>query len=385
MKFGMIGAGRLSRSIASHAVKAGHDVVFSNSRGPDTLTDLVDSFGPRASAGTVAEAGDADFVVLAVNWDRVREALRDLPGLDGRILIDATNQWASPPPDSVVDELDVGGSELVASLVPGSHVIKAFDNMYGPAIAADPVTEAGRRILFYAGDDDESKKRFRAVVDDFGFSPIDLGPLSMGRLMQVDGPLTGVHAIREPKRHPASTGISAVELPAGTWNIDPVHSSINFAVRHLMVSKVRGSFRSFTGGIAVSSEGTPSVSAEIAVDSVSTGNDERDAHLKSAEFFDVEKYPVATFASTGVFPGDDGYVVEGDFTCKGITKTISLALEFTGTSSGMGRGEVAGFAASVVLNRRNFGIDVNMPIKSGGVVVGDKITVTLDIEALRGA
>ena len=125
MKFGMIGAGTVSRAIAGHAIRAGHNVVFSNSRGPDTLSDLVDAFGPRASAGTVAEAGAADFVVLAVHWNRVREAARSLPYREGRILIDATNQWKAPPPDFIVDQLEIGGSELVASLVPGAHVIKA--------------------------------------------------------------------------------------------------------------------------------------------------------------------------------------------------------------------------------------------------------------------
>jgi 8-hydroxy-5-deazaflavin:NADPH oxidoreductase len=390
MKFGMIGAGKVSRAIASHAIKAGHDVVFSNSRGPETLTDLVGAFGPQASAVTVAEAGDADFVVLAVNWDRVREAVGNLPYREGRILIDATNQWAAPPPDSIVDKLEIGGSELVAALIPGAHVIKAFDNMYGPKVAADPVTDTGRRILFYAGDDQDSKERFRAVVDDFGFAPVDLGPLQMGRLMQVDGPLTGLHAIREPVRHPvpgtANTGVPPAELPVGTWAIDPAHSSISFAVRHLMVTKVRGSLGTFSGEITVSSEGVPSVSAEIAVGSVSTGNDERDAHLRSAEFFDVDKYPTATFTSTGVWPdGGGGYVLEGDFTLKAITKPISLALDFSGTSPGMGRGAVAGFAASVMLNRKDFGIDINVPLETGGVVLGDKVTVTLDIEALKSA
>jgi 8-hydroxy-5-deazaflavin:NADPH oxidoreductase len=390
MKFGMIGAGTLSRAIASHAINAGHDVVFSNSRGPETLTDLVDAFGPQASAGTVADAGAADFVVLAVNWDRVREAARNLPYREGRILIDATNQWAAPPPDSVVDKLEIGGSELVASLIPGAHVIKAFDNMYGPKVAADPVTDAGRRILFYAGDDQDSKELFRSVVDDFGFAPVDLGPLRMGRLMQVDGPLTGLHAIREPVRHPvpgtANNGVAPAELPVGTWTIDPAHSSISFSVRHLMVSKVRGSLGSFSGEIIISSEGTPSVSAEIAMGSVGTGNDERDARLRSAEFFDVEQYPTATFTSTGVSPDGGGrYVLEGDFTLKGITKPISLALEFSGTSPGMGRGAVAGFEASVVLNRKEFGIDINMPLETGGVVLGDKVSVTLDIEALKSA
>jgi len=387
MKFGMIGAGRLSRAIAGHAIKAGHTVVFSNSRGPETLGDLVDELGPQASAGTVAEAAAADLVILTVNWDRVRDALTSLPYREGRILIDATNQWAAPPPDFIVDELEVGGSELVAALTPGTHVIKAFDNMYAPNIAAEPTTDIGRRILFYAGDDQDSKELFRSVVDDFGFAPVDLGPLRMGRLMQVDGPLTGLHAIREPVRHPvpgkAKSQVAHTELPAGTWAIDPAHSSISFSARHLMVAKVRGSLGAFSGAIIVPNDGTPSVSAEIAIESVSTGNDERDAHLKSAMFFDVEHYPTATFVSTGVWADGGGYVLEGEFTLKGVTKPISMAMEFNGTNPGMGRGAVAGFQASVVLNRKDFGIDINMPLETGGVVLGDKVAVTLDIEALK--
>lgn len=387
MKFGMIGAGTLSRAIAGQAIRAGHEVLFSNSRGPETLTGLVDAFGPQASAGTVAEAGAADFVVLAVNWNQVREAVRGLPYREGRILIDATNQWAAPPPDFVIDHLEVGGSELVASLIPGAHVIKAFDNMYAPKIAADPATDAGRRILFYAGDDHDSKELFRSVVAGLGFAPVDLGPLRMGRLMQVDGPLTQLHALRESVRHPepgTAHNVVTSEVPAGIWTIDPAHSSINFSVRHLMVTHVRGALGIVSGEITVSSEGTPSVSAEIAVGSVSTGNDNRDAHLKSAEFFDVEQYPTAAFTSTGVWrDGADAYVLEGDFTLKGVTKPISLALTFNGINPGMGHGAVAGFEASVMLNRKDFGIDINIPLETGGVVLGDKVTITLDIEATK--
>ena len=389
MKFGMIGAGTVSRAIAAHAIRAGHDVVFSNSRGPETLGDLVDDFGPHASAGTVAEAGAADFVVLTVNWDRVREAARSLPDREGRILIDATNQWAGPPPDFVVDRLEIGGSELVASLIPGARVIKAFDNMYAPKIADDPITDSGRRILFYAGDDQDSKELFRSVVDGFGFAPVDLGPLQMGRLMQVDGPLTGLHAIRESVPHPvpkaSNNAVVPAEIPAGAWTIDPVHSSISFSVRHLMVSRVRGTLGTFSGEITVSSEGTPSVSAEIEVSSLDTGNDQRDAHLKSAEFFDVEQHPTATFTSTGVRADGNGYALDGAFTLKGITKPISIGLEFNGINPGMGHGAVAGFQASVILNRKDFGIDRNMPLETGGVVLGDKITVTLDVEAVKTA
>jgi polyisoprenoid-binding protein YceI len=181
------------------------------------------------------------------------------------------------------------------------------------------------------------------------------------------------------------TAVTATELSTGTWAIDPVHSTISFSVRHLMVSKVRGTFENFSGAVVVAEDGAPSVKAEIAVDSLHTGNDQRDGHLKSADFFESEKYPTATFVSTGVRADGDDYVLDGDFTIKGVTKPIELKLEFNGVNPGMGHGEVAGFEASVVLNRKDFGIDIDMPLETGGAVVGDKVTITLDIEALKQA
>jgi polyisoprenoid-binding protein YceI len=178
---------------------------------------------------------------------------------------------------------------------------------------------------------------------------------------------------------------ATAQLGTGTWAVDPVHSSISFSVRHLVVSKVRGTFEKFSGAIDVAEDGTPSVTAEIAVDSVHTNNEQRDAHIKSADFFDVDKYPTATFSSTGVRPNGEGYVLDGEFTLKGITRPISLELEFNGVNPGMGHGEVAGFEASVVLNRKDFGIEIDMPLETGGAVVGDKVTITLDIEALKQA
>ncbi|UBV23152.1 polyisoprenoid-binding protein [Mycolicibacterium fortuitum] len=177
----------------------------------------------------------------------------------------------------------------------------------------------------------------------------------------------------------------ATDLTAGTWVIDPVHSSINFSVRHLMVSKVRGSFETFSGAITVAEDGTPSVSATIGVNSIDTRNEQRDAHVRSADFFDAENYPTATFVSTGVRPDGDDYIVDGDFTLKGVTKPVSLKLEYNGVNPGMGQGAVAGFEASVVLNRKDFGIDIDMPLETGGTVVGDKVTITLEIEALKQA
>jgi polyisoprenoid-binding protein YceI len=175
------------------------------------------------------------------------------------------------------------------------------------------------------------------------------------------------------------------QLSAGTWAIDSVHSSIGFSVRHLMVSKVRGNFQNFGGAIVVAEDGTASVTAEIAVDSIYTNSEQRDGHIKSADFFDVENHPTATFRSTGVRPNGEKYVLDGEFTLKGITKPISLDLEFNGVNPGMGHGEVAGFEASVVLNRKDFGIKIDMPLETGGTVVGDKVTITLGIEALKQA
>jgi polyisoprenoid-binding protein YceI len=182
-----------------------------------------------------------------------------------------------------------------------------------------------------------------------------------------------------------TTATGTTQLSAGTWAIDPVHSSIAFSVRHLMVSKVRGNFEKFDGAIVVAEDGTPSVTAQIAVDSIHTGNEQRDAHIKSADFFEVDKYPTATFRSTAVKADGDDYVLDGEFTLKGVTKPITVKLQFNGVNPGMGHGEVAGFEASVTLNRKDFGIDIDMPLETGGTVVGEKVTITLDIEALKQA
>jgi polyisoprenoid-binding protein YceI len=182
-----------------------------------------------------------------------------------------------------------------------------------------------------------------------------------------------------------TTTASTTPLGVGTWAIDPVHSSIDFSVRHLMVSKVRGKFGTFSGTITVAPDGTPAVSAEIDVTSLNTGNEQRDSHVKSADFFDAEHHPVATFTSTSVRANGDGYVLDGNLTIKGITKPVSLDMEFNGVSPGQGYGEVSGYEASVVLNRKDFGVDLDLPMETGGAVVGDKVTITLAIEAVKQA
>ena len=182
-----------------------------------------------------------------------------------------------------------------------------------------------------------------------------------------------------------TTTLGAQKLGAGTWAIDPIHSSINFSVRHLMVGKIHGRFDQFSGAITITEDGTASVTAEIDVNSVDTGNQQRETHIKAADFFDVAQFPTATFVSTGVRPDKDDYLLEGDFTLKGVTKPVAMTLAFNGVNPGMGRGEVAGFEASVVLSRKDFGVGAELPLEGGGTMVGDKVTITLALEALKQA
>ncbi|MFI9414097.1 YceI family protein [Nocardia gamkensis] len=176
-----------------------------------------------------------------------------------------------------------------------------------------------------------------------------------------------------------STGTTNA-LTAGTWAIDPAHSTLGFSVRHLMVSKVRGRFTDFSGKLVIGDDGSASATAEIRVDSVTTDNEQRDAHLRTADFFQAEEFPVATFASTGFRVNGEDFIVDGEFTIRGVTKPVTLDVEFLGVNPGMGHGPVAGFEAKTVINRRDFGITIDMPLPDGGAVIGDKITLTLEIE-----
>jgi polyisoprenoid-binding protein YceI len=177
-----------------------------------------------------------------------------------------------------------------------------------------------------------------------------------------------------------STTTTIPSLSVGTWAIDAAHSTIGFSVRHLMVSKVRGRFTDFSGNLVIGEDGTASATAEIQVDSLTTDNAQRDGHLKTADFFDAEHFPTASFKSTGFRVQGDEFVVVGDFTIHGVTKSVELEVEYLGTNPGMGNGPVAGFEAKTVVNRRDFGITIDMPLADGGAVVGDKITLSLEIE-----
>ncbi|MFC4126210.1 YceI family protein [Nocardia rhizosphaerae] len=171
-------------------------------------------------------------------------------------------------------------------------------------------------------------------------------------------------------------------LTAGTWTIDAAHSTVGFSVRHLMVSKVRGRFTDFDGALVIDEDGSASANAEIRVDSLTTDNAQRDGHLRTADFFHAEQFPVMTFKSTGFRGEGNDFVVDGEFTVRGNTKPVSLEVEFLGVNPGMGNGPVAGFEAKTVVSRRDFGLDIDMPLPDGGAVIGDKITLTLEIEVV---
>lgn len=199
MNFGTIGAGTIAQALARHLVTAGHRVMVSNSRGPSTLDKVVSDLGPLASARTVAQAAEADMVFLTVMWWDIPAAVAGLRPWDGRILVDSTNQFVRAEAVEVADLGDQTGSEWVAALAPGARVIKAFNTLHANYIAPDPRHQAGRQVLFYAGDDAAAKLTFRELVDSFGFAPVDIGALrDDGRLMQVGGgPLSALHALRQ--------------------------------------------------------------------------------------------------------------------------------------------------------------------------------------------
>lgn len=184
----------------------------------------------------------------------------------------------------------------------------------------------------------------------------------------------------------ATTTHVGAELEAGTWVIDTSHSDVSFSVRHLMVSKVRGTFDDWSGSITIGDDPLESsVEATIQLASVSTRDEARDNHLRSGDFFDVTTHPEMTYRSTVVRAVGGGYEVEGELSLRGVTRPVTLSLEYNGGARGPWGGTRAAFSASAEINRKDFGVDISLPLDDGGVVVGDKVTITLEIEAVLDA
>lgn len=180
----------------------------------------------------------------------------------------------------------------------------------------------------------------------------------------------------------ALTGLEA--LTPGTWTVDPGHSSIGFTARHLMVTKVRGRFNDFSGTITVGADPlSSSVEAIAQVASVTTGDANRDGHLLSADFFDAEHHPELTLRSTGISRRGADYVLHGELTIKGVTRPVDFELGFDGVATDPWGNTKAGFTAEAVVNRKDFGLEWNVALEAGGVLVSDKVTLQLDIQAAR--
>lgn len=185
----------------------------------------------------------------------------------------------------------------------------------------------------------------------------------------------------------ATRTVDGHEVPAqGTWNLDPTHTIITFEARHMMISKVRGSFGSASGTINVTDDPLAS-KVEVAIDtaSVESGTEDRDNHLRSPDFFDVENYPQMTFRSTNVEPAGDGYRMTGDLRIKDVTRPVVLDFEFTGgLIDPYGNPRVA-FSASFEANREDWDLTWNMSLETGGFLVGKEIKVSIDAEAVKAS
>ena len=170
-----------------------------------------------------------------------------------------------------------------------------------------------------------------------------------------------------------------------TWTLDPAHSQIEFAVKHMMVTTVRGQFRQFTTEVDFDEEHPErsSVVAHIDVSSIDTGMAARDAHLRSADFFEAETFPELTFRSTSIKTRGDGYKIEGDLTIRGETRPVTLDAEIGGVVANMQGGRRAAFNATTRISRKAWGLTWNVALESGGFLVGDEIKITLDMAVLQ--
>ena len=181
--------------------------------------------------------------------------------------------------------------------------------------------------------------------------------------------------------------ITAEKIPAGTWTLDPTHSEVSFSVRHLAISKVKGSFERFDASLVTDDDHTASkVTASIDVASINTNQKDRDGHLQTDDFFLAEEHPQMTFTSTSIEEkGDDAFLVHGDLSLRGVTKPVTLKSEFGGlVVDGYGQTKL-GFSATTKIDRTEFGVSWNAALEAGGFTLGNDVTVTLEIQFVLSA
>ncbi|MFB2556243.1 YceI family protein [Herbiconiux liangxiaofengii] len=180
-----------------------------------------------------------------------------------------------------------------------------------------------------------------------------------------------------------------IEIPgyrAGTWTIDPSHSEVGFSVRHMLISKVKGTFEKFDATFVTTDNPLETkVTATADVASINTNDKNRDGHLATNDFFDAPTHPELTFVSTGVRVEKGDYKIDGDLTIKGVTKPVTFDFEFGGFGTDAYGNYKAGFEAKTEIDRNEFGVNWNAALETGGVLVGDKVTITLDVQAVLQA
>jgi polyisoprenoid-binding protein YceI len=172
-------------------------------------------------------------------------------------------------------------------------------------------------------------------------------------------------------------------VPSGTYAIDPAHTNVEFAVRHMMISSVKGRFGDVKGTVVIPDSGVPTIDVTIATGSVDTRNNDRDAHLRSADFFDVEHHPEMRFVSTSAVQSRDGWTVTGDLTVKGTTRPVTLAVTEEGTGVDPWGNQKAAFTASGKFNRSDYGLTWNAALEAGGVLVSDEVKLVIDAQLVR--
>lgn len=194
---GVIGAGAIGSAFAKALASKGINVILSNSRGPESLVDLVGGLGSWVKAGTREEAAAQEIVLVAVNWSKLSAALAGLPDFAGRIVIDANNP-IEPPLFRAIDLQGRTSSAVFSEWVPGARVVKAFNHLQPHLISGDPSSEGGRRVLFFSGDDSGAKEQVGGLINKLGFFGVDLGVLDVGaRLVQFPGgPLPALNLVK---------------------------------------------------------------------------------------------------------------------------------------------------------------------------------------------
>lgn len=184
-----------------------------------------------------------------------------------------------------------------------------------------------------------------------------------------------------------STDNSTLANATGTWVIDPTHTTIGFSVRHAMIAKVRGNFGEFSGSFTIDGANLSASSAEVTIqaDSIDTKNADRDAHLTSPDFLDVANFPTLTFTSTSVQASGNDVTLTGDLSIHGVTRSVPVSYEFIGLSQDPWGNQRIGFEGTAKISRKEFDLTWNAALETGGVLVGDEITLLLDVEAVKQA